>query len=148
MIKGWLRYAELNFKAKTGFGAAPLYWAAAAAVALLAALVFLSLTAFIWLTERHGTLIAAAIITGAYLAIAAVSALASVLIRHRNAIRAQRMLAAQPPGPRLDPSIIPIALEIGRILGWKKFLPIAVIGLFAAGIAREWTKSPPDAGED
>jgi hypothetical protein len=148
MIKGWLRYAELNLKAKTGFSAAPVYWAAAAALALLAALAFLSLTAFIWLTELYGALVAAAIMSGAFLALAIVAALVAVLIRRRTARRAQRMLAAQPPGPRLDPRIIPIALEISRILGWKKIVPIAIVGILAAGIAREWTKSPPAADKD
>lgn len=148
MIKGWLRYAELSFKAKTGFGAAPVYGAVAAAVALLAALVFLTITAFIWLSERYGDLTAAAVLTGACLALAIASAVAAVLLRRQAARRAHRMLAAQPPGPRLDPTLIPIALEIGRMLGWKKFLPIAVIGFFAAGIAREWSNPPPDAGED
>jgi Ni/Fe-hydrogenase subunit HybB-like protein len=148
MIKGWLRYAELNLKAKTGFGAAPVYWAAAAALALLAALVIFSLTAFIWLTELYGALIAAAIMAGAFLAIAIVSALVAILIRRQTASRAQRMLAAEPLSPRLDPGIVSLASEIGHILGWKKILPIAFIGAFAAGIAREWTKSPPPADKD
>jgi len=147
MIKGWLRYAELSLKAKTGISAASAYCAAIAALALLGALVFLSVTTFIWLAARYGDLIAAAIMAAGYLALAIILAVAAILIRRHTLRRAKRMLAARAAAATLDPGMLALAVQIGRKLGWDKVVPIAVIGFFAAGIMREWSGHPTDSGE-
>jgi hypothetical protein len=47
----------------------------------------------------------------------------------------------------VDPALLAVGLEIGKALGWKKTLPLAAIGIVAAGIAREWSSHQAGAGE-
>jgi hypothetical protein len=61
------------------------------------------------------------------------------LVSHRNTIaRAERELAARNNSPWFDPKMMGIGLQIGHAIGWRKLVPLAAVGVIAAGLAREW----------
>jgi hypothetical protein len=147
MINGWLRHIELTAKAKTGASSPVVLLGALAAVALLAALVFFSIAAFIWLAGVYGELDAAMMLTGFYAVIAIVCIVSLVFVRRSTIARANRALGARTSAALIDPALLAVGLEIGKALGWKKTLPIAAIGIVAAGIAREWSSPQTGDGE-
>lgn len=144
-MKGWLDYAALMARAKTGANAAAAIWSVIAAITMLATAICLSVAAYVFIADRYDSLTAALVLAGFYSALALVAVLCAVLIRRRTITRAHRELAVRSapwPGPRL----LAIGIKIGTSLGWKKSVPIALIGIFAAGIAREWSGHQAPAG--
>jgi hypothetical protein len=147
MINGWLRHIELTAKAKTGASSPAVLLGTVAAIALLAALVFFSIAAFIWLAGLYGELDAAMMLMGFYGVIAIACIISLILVRRATIARANRALAARTSSALIDPALLAVGLEIGKALGWKKTLPIAAIGIVAAGIAREWSSQQTGGGE-
>jgi hypothetical protein len=144
-MKSWLNYATLMARAKTGANAAAAIWSVVAAITALAAAICLSVAAYVFITDRYDSLTAALALAGFYSALAFLAVLCAVLIRRRTITRAHRELGAR-PAPWMDPRLLAIGMNIGSSLGWKKSLPIALVGVFAAGIAREWVhhQAPTD----
>ena len=148
MIEGWLRHFELTAKAKTGISPAGALWGVIAALATLATLLSLSIVAFIWLTRRYDELMAAEVLAGAYCVIAISATLVAVIVRRKTIARAKLALQARQATPWIDPRLLVVGLEIGKMLGWKKTLPIAAISVIVAGIAHEWSSEHAAAEGD
>jgi hypothetical protein len=144
-MTSWLNYAALMARAKTGANTAAAIWSVIAAIAILAGAVCLSVAAYVFIADRYDSLTAALALAGFYSVLALVAVLCAVMIRRRTMNRAHRELAARPT-PWLDPRLLAIGIKIGTSLGWKKSVPIALVGVFAAGIAREWSghQAPAD----
>jgi len=82
--------------------------------------------------------------------IAVISALIAVAVRHHSVARAKRELEERRRASLMDPGLIPIALQIGQTLGWRRLAALAGVGLFAVGLAREWLgdcKDKPGEGD-
>jgi hypothetical protein len=47
-------------------------------------------------------------------------------------------LAARSQTPWLDPKYLGVGMQIGRAIGWRRLVPLAAVGILAAGIAKEW----------
>ena len=78
--------------------------------------------------------------TGIFVVIAIVAAIVSALIRRRvreRAILARAAKAHSPPW-LLDPKILGVVVEAGRIIGWQRLVPVALLGFMAAQWAREY----------
>ncbi|MGB7259879.1 MAG: phage holin family protein [Pseudolabrys sp.] len=140
MIEGWLRHAELSAKAR-GLIPSLALWGVLAGVAASVALIFFTIAAYIWLSQRYDSLTAALTLAGIYLVLALVAFTVLFIVRRREIERARRALAARARTPSFwqDPRVLAAGVEIGRMIGWKKTVPLAALGLFAAGIAREWS---------
>lgn len=148
MIDGWLRHFELTAKAKTGISPAGALWGIMAALASLATLLSLSIVAFIWLAQRYDALTAAEVLAAAYFVIAVGATLVAVIVRRKTIARAKLALQARQATPWIDPRLLVVGLEIGKMLGWKKTLPIAAISVIVAGIAHEWSSEHAAAEAD
>jgi hypothetical protein len=138
MMSGWLRHLELTFKSKTGLGTGVL---AGALIAILGAgvtLVFLVVAGFVALAERYGPLIAALALGGLFLLITVVAVACCVASQRRTAAAAKLALAARNQVPWLDPRYLGVGVQIGRAIGWRRLVPLAAVGVLAAGLAREW----------
>jgi hypothetical protein len=154
---GWVRYLQLQAKAKTGLSAAFLVWSVVAVLALAGTLAFLTTAGFIWLAERYDALTAALIMAGAFFVIAIVAGLCC-LVLHRNAVtRARLALAERKHQPWLDPAMLGLGFQIGRSVGWGRLLSLGAVAVLAAGLGREWfggrdkpgaSESSEDASED
>ena len=140
MLEGWLRHAELTAKSK-GLIPALALWGIAAALAALGALIFLSVAGYVWFARQYDDLIAAFILTGIYVFLAIVFLVVLALVRRHTMQQARIELADRAKHPALwqDPRVLAAGVQLGRMIGWKKTLPLAAIGLLAAGIAREWS---------
>jgi hypothetical protein len=137
-MKGWLRHLELTVKSRTGLGADVLVWALLAVLGAAATLGFFIGAAFIGLAERYGPLTAALALGGLFLVIT-ITALACCLASQRRTVASAKLaLAARSHAPWLDPKLLGVGMQIGRAVGWRRLVPLAAVGVLAAGIAKEW----------
>jgi hypothetical protein len=139
MLKNLTREITLAIQAKNGMSVAVIAWLAVMAVALVTAFVFLCVVGYDWLSLHYGSINAGLIMTGLFVAVAVIAAIASAMIRRRNRERAilARAAKAHAPSWLLDPRILGVAMEAGRSLGWQRIVPIALLGFLAAQWARE-----------
>jgi hypothetical protein len=154
MMHGWLRQFALTAKVKTGLsGGIAVCWLIAL-VAFLVTCGFLCVAAFVWLASRYDALTASLILAGVFFLIALIALIAGVLARRSNQKRAQLELAAVRSANLLDPKLLTIGIEIGRAVGWGRIIALGALGIFAAGVSKEWVgrrgkpaadEAPPDA---
>ena len=137
-MKSLLRYLELTFKSKTGFDSGVLLLGLGAALAAALTLVFLLAAAFIGLANRFGPLYAALILGAIFLFLTVLAGLGCISSRRRTIAGAQLALAARSQTPWLDPKYLGVGMQIGRAIGWRRLVPLAAVGVLAAGIAKEW----------
>jgi hypothetical protein len=137
-MSDWLHHVTLKAKARTGFGPQVMVWLLIAAVSLALALGFFCAAAFLWLAGRYDPLTAGLILGGIFLLVAIIAVVACWIARLHNIERARRELAARSHASMLDPKFLAMGIEIGRALGWRKILTLAAVGLFAAGVGKEW----------
>ncbi len=149
----WLGYLELTAKAKTGVSGNVLIGMVIGAVAATAALIWLSITLFLWLSVRFDdTILAGLVLSAIFFAIALIAVAAAALARRRARQRAEAALAARRSAALFDPSMLTVGLEIGRTIGWRRIAALAGVALLTSGLVKEWTahkaspsdKPPPD----
>lgn len=140
MLKTLTREIALSIQAKSGASAAAVVWLAIVALAALTAFAFLCVAGYDWFALQFGSVFAALIMTGIFVAIAVIAMIVSALIRRRvreRAILARAAKAHSPPW-LLDPRILGVAVEAGRSIGWQRIVPIALLGFMAAQWTREY----------
>src|SRR5580704_840018 len=137
-MSSWFRQIALMAKARSGASAPFFVFALLAAAALVAAFASFWLAAFVWLANRFGGATAGLILGGVCLLIALIAALAAMLARRREIARAKRELEERRRASLMDPGLIPIAMQIGQTLGWRRLATLAAFGVFAVGLGREW----------
>jgi hypothetical protein len=138
-MSGWLRHFTLSAQARTGFSVHILVWFAVAAVAAVAACMFLAVAVFLWLTLVYDPVTAGLVLAGFFLLITLIALTAALLARRRNMERARRELAAaRSGGDWLDPRLLAIGLQVGQAIGWRRLLSLAALALLVAGVTREW----------
>ena len=138
MVSGWLQHLELTFKSKTGFGAGVLAWGLIALLAAAATVVFLIVAGFVALAERYGPLVAALALGGMFLLVTIIAVVCCLSSRRQTVAAAQLALAARNQAPWLDPRYLGVGIQIGRAIGWRRLVPLAAVGVLAAGLAKEW----------
>ena len=140
MFKALTREITLAIQAKSGASAAAAVWLAIVALALFTAFVFLCVAGYAWFATQFGDVLAGLLMTGIFILIALIAAVASTLIRRRVRERAilARAAKAHSPSWLLDPKILGVAVEAGRTIGWQRLVPVALLGFMAAQWAREY----------
>jgi hypothetical protein len=149
-MSGWLRHFALNAQARSGFGPQIVIWAIVAAVASMAALIFLAIAAFIWLADRYDAVIAGLVLACLFILIALIAIVACLIARRRNMERARLELAARSSSNTnwLDPKLMAMGFQIGQAIGWRRLASLAAVGLLAAGLAKEWFASDKPPAQD
>ena len=135
---GWRRYLELQAKAKTGLSSGLVVWAVLAVVFGAVTFGFILVTAFIWLADSYGPLLAALALGGFFLLITIIALVCGVWSHRRTIARAELALAARRNAPLLDPRLLPAALQLGRTIGARKLVPLIAIGILAVGVGMQW----------
>ena len=140
MIKSVMREIVLSIQSKSGLTPAVVIWLVIAGFALLTAFAFLCVAFYVWLETLFAGVFAGLIVAGVFVLIAAFAALFSGLARRRARQRAilARAAHAHSGSWLLDPKILATAVEIGRSLGWRRIVPVALLGFLAAQWAREY----------
>lgn len=147
----WLRHIVLSAKARTGFGTGLVVCYVIAALAIVLAVVFLCVAAFVWLENRYDGIVAGLILAGFFIAIAFVLLVAAALGRRRAMERARLELAARSQAAWLNPKMLSLGMEIGRAIGWRRIVTLGAVGVLAAGLGKEWTgarKKEPEGGSE
>jgi hypothetical protein len=135
---GWRKYLELQAQAKTGLSLGLFICALLAVVGGILTAAFILLTAFIWLAERYGPLIAAAALAGFFLLVTIIALVCCLWLRRRTIEQAEMALAVRRNATWLDPKLLGSAIQVSRAVGWRKLVPLVALGLLAAGVGMEW----------
>jgi hypothetical protein len=145
-MSGWLRHLTLTLKAKTGLSSGVAIWALVAIAAGAGTLAFFIIAAFVALAQRYGVLTAALVLGGLFLLFTIIAAIACVLTQRHTAANAKLALAARSHAVWLDPKLLRVGMQIGQAIGWRRLVPLAAVGVLAAGMAKEWFGRSRSAG--
>jgi hypothetical protein len=137
-MKSLVRHLELTIKSKSGLDSGVMLLALGATVTAALTFAFVLVAAFIALANRYGFLNAALILGGFFLLVTVIAVLGCLSARRRTIAGAQLALAARSQTPWLDPTYLGVGMQIGRAVGWRRLVPLAAVGILAAGIAKEW----------
>jgi hypothetical protein len=150
MIKGIVNEAMMAVRENLSSGIHIVILTAVVLATGAGAAIWLSIAAFVWLTNRYDTITVAAALGGVFLVVSFAALFAAIIAHRRSmakvAAREKANAAAeQMPSWLLDPRMAAIGLEFGRVIGFKRLIPIAAVGILLALGTREW--SPRQAGE-
>jgi hypothetical protein len=144
-LPGWTQV-----KGRFDAGVKALIWGVIATSAAVAAMGLLCAALFIWIDGRFGPIWACVALAGVFLLVVCIAITAIVSIRRRQA----RMLAVRKQSAATllrDPEVLTLALQVGRTLGFKRALPLALLGAFLVGVvlsrsaSRNREASPSDS---
>jgi hypothetical protein len=153
----WLGYLQTAAQAKTGVSSGVVVGGILAALGAGATMVWLSVTLFIWIAQRYDDpLLAGLVLSGIYLAISVVAAVAALIARRVNRRHAEEELQARKAAfsstllsGGIAPTLLSFGLQAGRSLGWRRIVMLAGVALLTAGVAREWTaRAAAEHGDD
>ena len=146
MIKSLQRGIILWVQAKTGLTGILVAWLGIAAAAAIMMVVFLGVSGCAWLSIKLGPVFGPLGMAGVFLVIAIVAALASVVLRRRTKQRAflEQTTRASPAVALVNPAVLNIAMQAARTLGWRRLVPLALLGILAAQLAQAPHRRGPD----
>ena len=125
-------------QAKTGLTGIFVAWLGIAAAAAIMTFIFLSVSGCAWLSIKLGPVFGPLAMAGVFLVIAIVAALTSVDLRRRTRQRAflEQAMRAPPAIALVNPAVLNIAMQAARTLGWRRLVPLALLGILAAQLAQ------------
>jgi hypothetical protein len=68
--------------------------------------------------------------------------------KRRTVENAQQALSARKAPVLLSPPLLTAGMRIGQAVGWRRFVPVALVTLAATGVAAEWARSRNSHGRD
>jgi hypothetical protein len=85
---------------------------------------------------------------GVFLIIAIIAALLSVVLRRRTKQQAilDQTTRAHPAIALINPAVLNVAMQAARTLGWRRLLPMALLGILAAQLAQPHRRGPDEPG--
>jgi hypothetical protein len=127
---GVVRFLRLQAQVRTGLSSGVLVSAALGVGFGALALVFIIASAFIWLAERFGPLVAALAMAAFFLLITILALTALLLARNATRRQAALELAERKRAMAMDPKLIGVAMQVGRSMPWRWAAPaLAVVAL-------------------
>jgi hypothetical protein len=113
-----------------------------AGAAVLVALGFFCAAAYMWFAQRYGSITAALVMGGAFIAIALIAVIVILIVRRAAP-------PPPPPSPRkaalwADPVLLATALDITRVFGRKRLTVAVLVGAFAVGMLLQKTSRKRD----
>jgi hypothetical protein len=139
MLKNLQNYIVLWVQAKTGLSNGLLISLVVASGGAALAFVFLCVAGYAWMSIQLGPVFGGLALAGVFLLIAVIGVAASALARGRTRHRAimERATRAQGATALIDPKVLSVAMQTGRALGWRRLIPLALLGLLAAQWVQE-----------
>jgi hypothetical protein len=152
VIGGMIEHAVLRAQARLGAGANVAVWLAVAGVVGVIGVVFLTIALDVWLASLWGAPLAALCVGGLYLALAGIAAVIAIKTQRSNRAQARQRLAraAAHSAFPLDPKLLALGLQLGKSLGWRRLVPLAVagVGILAAVAAGRGLQERPEDSQD
>jgi hypothetical protein len=126
-----------DFKNSTASALRLTSLAAAAALALSVTMAFLCAAAFVFVLQNYGLI--QACLTGAAIFLAVTLIVAGCYIVRKNEIEARAARAAQTAKSAMqtalaDPMLVTAGIQVIRVIGIKKLIPILAVGGLALGL--------------
>jgi hypothetical protein len=131
---GVTRFLRLQAQVRTGLGSGVLVWALLGTVFGVLAFVFVLVSAFVWVAEHFGPLVAALAMAAFFLLITIIALVACLLARNATRRQAALELAERKRALALDPRLMGVALQVGRSMPWRWAAPAMAVIALAAGI--------------
>lgn len=123
--------AELKARLDVSLRAAA--WGAVAALAGVVAMLFFCIALFAWLAQQYGSITAGLVIGGIFLLITLTTGVVCMTVR-RKRVKTRASEAAAGSNCWQDPALLLTGLQIARMIGVRRLLPIAIVGGIAAGL--------------
>lgn len=102
-------------------------WGIAVAIPTAVAFVFFLVAAFVWAEENYGT-VEAALLLGAIFLLIAGSILLAAWLYYRRSREHEQVAAASSPPLWKDPAILSVGIELVRIVGIRRIIPVIALG--------------------
>lgn len=137
-----------DLKLKLDLTLRSVVFGAVAAAALSAAVVCGAVVLFLWMSQTYGVMEAWAALGGAFLSVALLTLIAMAISRgnSRRRIRVQRVAAESETGGiqkmLQDPAMLLTGLQLLRIVGVRRLLPLLLVGGVAAGFLLNRSDEP------
>jgi hypothetical protein len=138
MIGSLQRGIILWVQAKTGLTGALVAWLGVAAAAAVMMFVFLCVSGCAWLSIKLGPVFGPLAMAAVFLVIAIIAGSTSVVLRRRTRQQAflEQSTRAPPAVALVNPAVLNIAMQAARTLGWRRLVPLALLGILAAQLAQ------------
>jgi hypothetical protein len=139
MLESLKQIIILWVRSRTGLTAGLIAGALIAAGTAATTFVFLCAAGYIWLSTKLGPVLGGLAMAGIFLVIAIIAAAASALLRKRT--KQQAIIERSALAPRaailLDPKVLNFPMQTGRVLGWQRILPLALLGFLATRLVQQ-----------
>jgi hypothetical protein len=149
MLKNLIHDMMLSVQSRTGITTSLIICLCIIAIAGVTGFAFLCVAGYDWLSIHVGSAYAGLIMAGVFFLIAVIGLIVCALGRRRARERAilERAARAHAPSWLLDPRVLATAVQIGREFGWRRIIPVALVGFMAAQWARDRRQQGQDPGE-
>jgi hypothetical protein len=134
-----------DFKASAGTALRQTSLAAMAAVSLFITTAFLVAAAFIAVLNRYGPVEACLTGAGLFLIVALIAAVTYMVRKRQIEARAAARAKAAAHSPLADPALLATGIQIVRLLGVRRLVPILAIGGLALGLMASRSQTPDQA---
>ena len=133
-----------DFKFSTGSALRQTSLAAMAAICLLITTAFLCAALFVAVLNRYGPV--AACLTGAALFFVVTLIAAGIYLVRKRRLEARAAARAKAAAPSLlaDPAMLATGLQLVRMVGMKRLIPILAVGGLALGLLASRGQGAPD----
>jgi ABC-type nickel/cobalt efflux system permease component RcnA len=135
---GVARFLRLQAQIRTGLSPGVMVSAVLGIVFGIIAFVFVLMSAFIWMGERFGPLVAALALAAFFLLIAIIALVACLITRNATRRQAAIELAERKRAMALDPKLMGVALQVGRSMPWRWAAPALAAAALAVGVGIQW----------
>jgi Ca2+/Na+ antiporter len=108
-------------------------WGAVATLASVVALLFFCVAFFTWLAQQYGPITAGLVLGGIFLLITLITGVICMAVR-RKRVKTRVKEASAGSTWWQDPALLLTGLQIARMIGVRRLVPIAIIGGIAAGL--------------
>ncbi len=134
-----------DFKESTGSALRLTSLAAAVALALFITISFLCAAAFVYVLQTYGLIEACLTGAGIFLVVALIAA--ALYVARKNRARARATEAAKSAGytALADPMLVAAGIQVLRVIGVKKLIPILAVGGLALGLLASRNSSADQA---
>ena len=122
-----------DLKARLSVSLRAAAWAAIAALAGAVAVLFFCIALFAWLAQQYGSITAGLMLSGIFLLIALATGVTCMAIR-RKRVKSRAREAAAGSNWWQDPALLLAGLQIARMIGVRRLVPIAIVGGIAVGL--------------
>ncbi|MBF8254011.1 MAG: hypothetical protein HW373_706 [Deltaproteobacteria bacterium] len=122
-----------DFKARLNVSLRAAAWGAVAALAGAVAVLFFCIAVFAWLAQQYGSITAGLVLGGIFLLITLTTGVTCIAIRRKRVISRAREAATGSKWWQ-DPALLLAGLQIARMIGVRRLVPIAIVGGIAAGL--------------